>query len=127
MTWIYYSLTKSVMSQIVGINATHEIWIALERNFSTVSKARIMQLRLQLQTAKKGRQSMLKYLFKIKKIVDNLSTIEEYVTEQDHILYILGGLGYEYNSFVMSITSHTDAPNLDDINSLMLAYESLLE
>ena len=127
MTWIYSSLTKSVMSQIVGINATHEIWIALERNFSTVSKARIMQLRLQLQTAKKGRQSMLKYLFKIKKIVDNLSTIEEYVTEQDHILYILGGLGYEYNSFVMSITSHTDAPNLDDINSLMLAYESLLE
>ncbi|KAJ9677498.1 hypothetical protein PVL29_022474 [Vitis rotundifolia] len=69
------------MSQIVGINATHEVWIALERNFSTVSKARFMQLRLQLQTAKKGGQSMLKYLLKIKKIADNLSTIGEYVTK----------------------------------------------
>ena len=84
-------------------------------------------MRLQLQNAKKGRQLMLKYLFKIKKIVDNLSAIEEYVTEQDHILHILGGLGYEYNSFVISITSRTDAPNLDDINSLLLANESRLE
>ena len=41
------------MSQIIGINTAHEIWIALEQNFLVTSMARIMQLRLQLQTAKK--------------------------------------------------------------------------
>ena len=70
---------------------------------------------------------MLEYLLKIKKIVNNISTIEEFVTKEDQILYILGGLGHEYNSFVVSITSSTDALNLDDINNLLLAYESCLE
>ena len=70
---------------------------------------------------------MLEYLLKIKKIVNNISTIEEFVTKEDQILYILGGLGHEYNSFVVSITSRTNTPNLDDINSLLLANESRLE
>ena len=40
-----------------------------------------MQLRLQLQTIKKGEQSMLEYLLKIKKFVDNLSIIGESLTK----------------------------------------------
>lgn len=39
----------------------------------------------------------------------------------------LEGLGHEYNSFVVSITFGTYAFNLDNINSLLLAYESRLE
>lgn len=70
---------------------------------------------------------MFEYLLKIKKITNNLSAIREFVIEQDQILNILGGLGYEYNSFVVSITSSTDAPNLDEINSLLLTYESQLK
>ena len=34
---------------------------------------------------------------------------------------------HEYNSFVVFTTSCTNAPNLDGINSLLLAYESHLE
>ena len=86
-----------------------------------------MQLKLQFQTAKKCGQLMSKYLLKIKKIANNLFAIGEFVTEQDQILNILGGLGHEYNSFVVSITSSTNALNLDDINNLLLAYESCLE
>ena len=44
------------MPQIIGINTAHEIWIALEQNFLATSKARIMQFKLQLQTAKKKKK-----------------------------------------------------------------------
>ena len=47
---------------------------------------------------------MMEYLLKIKFIVDNLVAIGENFTEQDRILYLLAGLGVEYNSFVISIT-----------------------
>ena len=45
------------MPQIIGINTAHEIWIALEQNFLATSKARIMQFKLQLQTAKKKKKN----------------------------------------------------------------------
>ncbi|RVW13659.1 hypothetical protein CK203_094020 [Vitis vinifera] len=41
------------MSQIIGLTSTSEIWSALEKFLFAASKARIMQLRLQLQTMKK--------------------------------------------------------------------------
>ena len=104
MCWIYSSLTEEVMTQIIDLDTASEIWTTLEKIFSTASKARIMQFRFQLQTTKKRGLSMMEYLLKIKFIVDNLVAIGENFTEQDRILYLLAGLGVEYNSFVISIT-----------------------
>ncbi|RVW14006.1 Retrovirus-related Pol polyprotein from transposon RE1 [Vitis vinifera] len=67
--------------------------------------ARILQLRLEFQTAKKGADPMLEYILKIKTISDNLAAIGEPVKETDHILQLLGGLGSEYNSIVASLTA----------------------
>ena len=53
MCWIYSLLTEGVMTQIIGLDTTSEIWIALEKIFLVASKARTMQLRFQLQTTKK--------------------------------------------------------------------------
>ena len=53
MCWIYSSLTEGVMAQIIGLDTASKIWTTLEKNFSAASKARIMQLRFQLQTTKK--------------------------------------------------------------------------
>ncbi|RVW84004.1 hypothetical protein CK203_047297 [Vitis vinifera] len=44
MCWIYSSLFENVMSQIIGLTSTSEIWSALEKFFFAASKARIMQL-----------------------------------------------------------------------------------
>ena len=42
-----------------------------------------MQLRLELQSTKKGSMSMIDYIMKIKGAADNLATIGEPVSEQD--------------------------------------------
>ncbi|CBI25270.3 unnamed protein product, partial [Vitis vinifera] len=127
MCWIYSSLTKGVMAQIIGLDTASEIWTALEKIFSAASKARIMQLHFQLQTTKKGGLSMMEYLLKIKSIVDNLLAIGENITEQDRILYLLAGLGAKYNSFVITVTSGHEPLSLEEIHSMLLTHENRLE
>ncbi|RVW45841.1 hypothetical protein CK203_086242 [Vitis vinifera] len=48
-----------------------------------------MQLRLELQSTKKGSMSMIDYIMKIKGAVDNLATIGEPVSEQDQVMNLL--------------------------------------
>ena len=91
LSWIYSTLPPDIMSQIVGYESPHEAWIALQRIFSASSKARIMQLRLEFQTIKKGGDTMMEYILKVKTITDNLAAIREPVKERDQILQILGG------------------------------------
>ena len=54
----------------MGYETSHEAWIALERIFSASSKARIMQLRFEFQTIKKGGDTMMEYILKVKNITD---------------------------------------------------------
>ena len=74
----------------MGYESSHEAWIALQRIFSASSKALIMQLRLKFQTIKKGGDTMMELILKLKTITDNLAAIGEPVKERDQILQILG-------------------------------------
>lgn len=113
-------LTKSVITQIVGIIIAYDSWLHLNEAFCCF-KGKNYKIIITTSDYKKNGQSMPKYL-QIKKIIDNLSTIEKSVIEQDQLLYSLRGLGYEYKSFVISIISRMNAPNLDEINSLFMLY-----
>ena len=55
--WLQSSLTESTMVIVVGLSSSQDIWEALEANFSSQSRAKIMQYKLQLQTVKKNRLS----------------------------------------------------------------------
>ncbi|KAL6322818.1 hypothetical protein AAG906_020818 [Vitis piasezkii] len=70
---------------------------------------------------------MMEYLLKIKSIVDNLVAIGENITKQDRILYLLAGLGAEYNSFIISVTSGHEPLSLEEIHSMLLTHENRLE
>ena len=91
LSWIYSSLTPTIMAQIIGYNTSHVTWTALEKTFSSSSKARIMQLRLELQSTKKGSSSMIDYIMKVKGAADNLAAIGEPVQEQDQVMNLLAG------------------------------------
>ena len=58
-----------------------------------MTNAQIIELRIQIQTIKKGSQSAQDYLHKIKFQSDQLAAAGEPVTEKDLVLYTLGGLG----------------------------------
>ncbi|RVW21555.1 Retrovirus-related Pol polyprotein from transposon RE1 [Vitis vinifera] len=126
LSWLYSMLTPDIMGQIVGFQTSHDAWMALHKIFSTSSKARILQLRLVFQTAKKGVDPMLEYILKIKTISDNLVAIGEPVKETNHILQLLGGLGSEYNSIVASLIAREDDLSLHSVHSILFTHEQRL-
>lgn len=86
-----------------------------------------MDLKTQLQRIKKDGFSVSQYLSQIKDITDKFSVIGEPISYRDHLAHILNDLGSEYNAFVTSIQNCSDSPALEDVRSLLLAYEAKLE
>ena len=126
LSWIYSSLTPEIMDQIVGYQSSHAAWFALERIFSASLRARVMQLRLEFQTTRKGSLTMMEYILKLKSLADNLATIGEPMTDRDQILQLLGGLGADYNSIVASLTAHEDEMSLHSVHNILLTHEQQL-
>ena len=69
------------------------------------SKARILQLIFSLQTTQKGADSVEEYILKMQGIAYHLMAAGQHISEDELILYILGGLGYDFESFVVNLTS----------------------
>ena len=63
----------------------------------------------------------------MKSIADNLIAIRESIFEQDHVLFLLGGLAADYNSFVVSITSKHEPLHLEETHNMLLSYKHRLE
>ena len=59
----------------------------------------------------------------IRNICDNLIVIGELVSKQYQIMVILGGLGPEYNSFVVTITSQAKPISIEELQSHLMVFE----
>ncbi|KAL3639631.1 hypothetical protein CASFOL_017538 [Castilleja foliolosa] len=129
VSWLLSSLTESLLITTVGLSTASDIWRSIENVFANQNKAKVMQIRLQLQTLKKGGLSMREYLNKVKSCCDLLSAAGERLSESDQLLYILGGLGVEYNPVLVSITSRSPLQpiSLNEVHSILLSLENRLE
>ncbi|KAK6138883.1 hypothetical protein DH2020_027375 [Rehmannia glutinosa] len=126
-SWMLSSLSESVLILVVGLDSSADIWRCLETNFSSQSKARMMQYKLQLQTLKKGTLSMREYLGKAKAACDALASAGQKLSEEDQLLHILSGLPSEYNPVIVTITSAIDLYSLSEACALLLSFESRLD
>ncbi|GAB2267038.1 hypothetical protein Dimus_037931 [Dionaea muscipula] len=122
-SWFFATSSPSVLGQSCGHTTSRAMWTALERQFASPSQSRIMQLRFQLQTLKKGCISVSEYFDQAKELADQLSATGHPVPNHDLMLYLLGGLGTEFEPFVMSVTSRTDPLDLEDFHGLLLTQE----
>lgn len=68
--WMLYSVSKEVHIKLV---TTFQLWTSSAKTFGSQSKAKLIQLKLKLQSTKKGSLSMNGYLAKMKEILDNLA------------------------------------------------------
>ena len=93
-----------MLGHVIRCTSTTEIWSTLHEVFGIQSKARILQLRQQLQL-KKGVTPVDEYALKKRTLVDCLIAASEPIFDDEVILYILSSLGLEYESVVVNITS----------------------
>ncbi|KAH6767379.1 hypothetical protein C2S52_018362 [Perilla frutescens var. hirtella] len=126
-SWLLASMTNSVLISIVGLTSLKEIWTTLKANYASQSRARLMQLKYQLQMLKKGNMSMSEYLNKVKMCCDILGVTGERISDENHVLHILAGLWAEYNPIMIYITSRVELYSLRKAKDLLLSYESRLQ
>lgn len=127
ISWLLSSVTKRILGTITSYITSRKVWTTLERYFASQTKARALQLKIQLQTTKKGSSSITAYYSKMKLLVDNLVATGNFVTDDDLILYILSGLGQEYDLVEVNTTARTTTPSLEEVYSLLLTHKNRME
>ncbi|KAL5850415.1 hypothetical protein ACOSQ3_008470 [Xanthoceras sorbifolium] len=89
--------------------------------------ARIMHIRSQLQSLKKGALSITEFVVKMKGIVDSLTAASQIISEIDLVAYILGGLGQEFDPVIATITAKKEEITLQEAQFLLMSFEARLE
>ena len=126
MSWLLSSISEQMLGHVVHCQYAAEVWIVLEQLFSTKSKVRALQLRLSLQTLKKGNDSIEDYLLKMKSLATSLVIAGQQISNDELILYIRGGLGPEFESMIVNLTSR-ESVTLQEVQYMLQTHEMRLE
>jgi hypothetical protein len=69
------SLSEDVLSTVISSASARDAWTTLEKSYASRSKARIMQIRMQLSTIQKKDLCIAEYFRKVKRLADTLAAI----------------------------------------------------
>jgi hypothetical protein len=127
MQLIIATLSSTAISYVIGCVSSHDMWIQLKDRFSTITKARIFQMKSELQTIKKGSDTVSQYLQKIKDARDHLSAAVVYFEDDDIVILALNGLPSDYNTFRCMVRGRDNVLSLEDFRSQLLGEEATLE
>ena len=83
------SISPQLHTHFLFIKNTAALWKALEQRYNSTSRAHIHQIKETLIGLTKGQRSMQEYLDQCKALTDQLALLNEYVPEEDLILYTL--------------------------------------
>jgi hypothetical protein len=58
LTLLYSTLSSPVLAMVVGLSTSQEVWNKLEERFTCTARANVLNLKLELQSIKKGSDSV---------------------------------------------------------------------
>lgn len=99
----------------------------LQDRYATISRARLNHLKTELQTIKKGSDSVEKYMLRIKVIKDQVLAAGEIVSNNDLIVAALAGLLAEFNMIRTLIVARETPISLKEFRAQLLATEKTAE
>uniref|UniRef100_A0A2N9HK34 Integrase catalytic domain-containing protein n=1 Tax=Fagus sylvatica TaxID=28930 RepID=A0A2N9HK34_FAGSY len=121
------TISESLVPSLVGRSSSRDVWLTLEKMFSSQSRARVMQTRYHLAMLKKGNMSIPDYFQKAKSYADLLASIGQPLHDNDLITQILAGLPSDYNDLVTSINTRLEDMPIDELFGHLLTHELRLE
>lgn len=127
LCWINATLSPTVLAHVACLKTTRDAWIALEKRFTSLSRSHIIQLKTQLQSIKKGSQSISEYIQRIKHLAENLDVVLCPVDDEDLIIHTLNGLPSDYGPFKTSIRTRYSPISLEELHVLLLCEELSLD
>ena len=82
-----------MIGHIQELNSSKEAWNALDKLYTTNTRARKIQLKNKLNNMKKGQgMSINDYVLKMKEVADALGSIGAFVDDDDLVSTVLNGL-----------------------------------
>ena len=92
LSWMMSSIQQNLLATVIHCSTAKELLDALTSMFISQSQARIMPLKMQIQTLKKGSMSMIDYFAKMKRLSDSLALAGKPVELNDFLQHVLTGL-----------------------------------
>ena len=124
--WLKPTMSHSILPYIMHIRTTREAWSYLSNLYQSQSRARVMQLRYQLQTTTKVYSTMMDYIDKKRAISHSLALASHPITDEELMSAILFGLDSSYFPFRSAINPQLDHLTIDSLHGLMLQEEEKL-
>ncbi|XP_026384414.1 uncharacterized protein LOC113279998 [Papaver somniferum] len=125
-TCLKATFTEIISGDVLGLGTSKEIRDFLHTSFRTQYLARKNILRTQLHGIIKGNQSVVVYLQKIKSIDDSSAAIGEKVNDADLMMFVMNGLGPEYDVFVISSQNRETPYSFGELKAKLLSHEQFL-
>ena len=127
LSWLLSSLSEEVLGTVVDCSTSFEVWTTLSNQFGARTRARILHLRTQIQTTKKGSLTIHEYYSRMKSILNALRAVGSNMSDDDFIMCVFAGLGSEYDSIVASINSMQESPSHSEVYGMLLSQENRIE
>ena len=83
MSWLLSTLSEEVLSAVVGAISSLDVWQILATQFSARSRARVLHLRTQIHTTRKGSTTIHEYYTKMKTALDALRAAGNNMSDED--------------------------------------------
>jgi hypothetical protein len=117
------TMTEEILCDLTTATTSKEVWDSLTRQFSFSTRARVVQLRVELASVKKRDLSAADYFAKIKDIAAQMAAADCPISNDEILSYLFAGLEADYDAFVTAMTTKTEPLSLDDTYAHLLVYE----
>ncbi|KAL5765255.1 hypothetical protein ACOSQ2_017849 [Xanthoceras sorbifolium] len=124
--WLLTTVSESLIGQVTECMYALEAWRALESLFSQQSRAKVLQLKQQLQSLKKGSNTISEYFLKVKSIGNGLRAAGQAVSDCDLLLNVLNALGHDYDPVVV-LVSQQHSISLLETRYMLLIHEQRID
>ena len=127
LTLLFSTLSFTILAMVVSKSISQEVWNTLEERFTSTARANVLNLKLELQSIKKGRNEPVSvYLQRIKTVRDKLLVVGVQSDPEELLHVILKGLPKEYASFASAIRTRDGILPLEKLHVLLQTEEQSL-
>ncbi|KAK2985951.1 hypothetical protein RJ640_017579 [Escallonia rubra] len=114
---------ETILPHIFTVSSSYEACEHLLVLFANKSRSRVMSLKERLLNNPHGTRSIPEYLQHMRAIADDLALIDNPLSEDDLVLYTLGGLGPEFKEIAAAIRARDTSISFDELYDKLGDYE----
>jgi gag-polypeptide of LTR copia-type len=109
---------------VINCETSRQLWIEINQMHTSQSMARVLELKLKLQTFKKGGTTCAQFLQHMQGIADQFRSVGAEISNKKLVLYTLQGLGTKFDNFVIAISLRTNLVTMSELRSLIFSHEA---